>query len=814
MAAPAASTPNGDAGSASEHDVIVIGAGPGGSTAAALLAEQGVRVLVLDKDEFPRPKIGESLLPGLMPVLERLGIEPRDDTFVYKRGARFVCEDTEREQAFAFAGALPGAAKHAWHVDRARFDALLRDRARELGADVRHGETVTDAGSDAATAWVRTRTATHRARYLIDSSGQSRLLARRHDAVAPYDQFGACAVWAHFENAQTERLGPDFDIRIMLRKEGWGWIIPLPGRRLSIGIVARHKITREDLDNGLLSGPLCTELLHGSTRLQTAVTGNYSYRNTAPSGVPVRDLRRLVALPRPGVQLRRDARDARCGWPGRRARTGVARGSRGGARPARRASPRHGARVRDVRRPGRALLPHPLCGVVFPRGRPRRGTAPRRHERARRRRLAARQSVPRHAADRAPTPAPARRHQRVVASELDVTAVEPNKLPPLAVTGYSMLSCLGGDRAQHIEALRAGRSGLGPSPIPLEFETAVGSVDAELPELEAPLRAWQTRLARMAASLVAQLDEPLRRARERYRPERIAVLLGTSTAGAETTEAAYQRFVDEGQFPGSYDFRKQHTFGAVLHVVRAMSGAAGPSWMASTACTSSGKTFATAQRLLAADMIDAAIVGGLDTLCTMTLEGFHSLQALDRRRCRPFREDRMGINIGEGGAFALVERHGDARVVVEGIGETSDAYHISAPHPEGLGAQAAMREALQRAGCDAAAVEHVNAHGTGTTLNDTAEAHAIATVLGTEVPVVSTKAFTGHTLGAAAALEFAFSAIAIEEGFVPPALGESPIDPKIALRIPTEPLQGTFRRVLSNSFAFGGNNVSLLIAAP
>jgi 3-oxoacyl-[acyl-carrier-protein] synthase-1 len=385
---------------------------------------------------------------------------------------------------------------------------------------------------------------------------------------------------------------------------------------------------------------------------------------------------------------------------------------------------------------------------------------------------------------------------------------------PLLVTGYGMLSALGGSRGEHLGALIEGRTGLGPAPFALPFETAVGALTVELPELPAHLAGRSTRIARMAAQLVLQLEEPLRRARARWRAERIAILLGTSTAGAETTETAYRTFVEEGAFPGGYDFRLQHTFGAVLHVVAALSGAAGPAWMASTACTSSGKPFASAARLIAADVIDAAIVGGLDTLCVMTLLGFHSLQALDRVACRPFSTQRSGISIGEGGAFALVERAGDARVLVTGVGETSDAYHISAPHPEGRGALAAMQAACERAGLGPEEIDHVNAHGTGTRLNDTAEAAAIARLIPAGVPVVSTKGYTGHTLGAAAALEFAFAACAIEEGWIPPSLGAEPVDPGIGLRIPTAVTRGRFRRVLSNSFAFGGNNVSLLVEAP
>lgn len=385
---------------------------------------------------------------------------------------------------------------------------------------------------------------------------------------------------------------------------------------------------------------------------------------------------------------------------------------------------------------------------------------------------------------------------------------------PLRVTGYSMLSALGGSRQEHLTALRAGRTGLGPSPLPLPFQTAVGAVPTALPELPGDLAPWSTRLARMTAHLVAGLDEPLRRARERWRPERIAVLLGTSTAGAESTERAYRVFIAEGVFPDRYDFLRQHTFGAVLHVVAELTGAKGPAWMVSTACTSGAKPFASAQRLMAAGLIDAAIVGGVDTLCAMTLHGFESLQALDRVPCRPFHKDRLGISIGEGGALALVERAGDARVLVLGVGETSDSYHVSAPHPEGLGALAAMQEALGHAGCRPEDVDHINAHGTGTRLNDTAEAKAISALFETPVPVVSTKGYTGHTLGAAGALEFAFAACAVEEGWIPPSLGADQLDPEIRLHVPSTATNGRFQRVLSNSFAFGGNNVSLLVGAP
>jgi 3-oxoacyl-[acyl-carrier-protein] synthase I len=388
------------------------------------------------------------------------------------------------------------------------------------------------------------------------------------------------------------------------------------------------------------------------------------------------------------------------------------------------------------------------------------------------------------------------------------------RVRPLPVTGYANLNALGATRAQILAALAAGRTGLAPPAEAVGFETTVGAVTAELPELPAALQPWSTRLSRMAALLLEDLDEPLRRARARWRPERIGVILGTSTAGANATELAYQEFVKHGALPSQYDFRRQHTFGAVLHVVSALAGVQGPAWMISTACTSSAKPLASAQRLIAADVIDAAIVGGIDTLCALTLLGFQSLQLISPRPCRPFSKERTGISLGEGGALALVERRGEARVLIEGVGETSDAYHISAPHPEGRGACEAMLAALEQAGCRPEDVDHINAHGTGTQLNDSAEAKAIATIFGEQVPVVSTKGYTGHTLGAAGAIEFAFSAYAIEEGWIPSSLHADPLDPVLTVRVPSIVTRGSFKRVLSNAFAFGGSNVSVLVSAP
>jgi 3-oxoacyl-[acyl-carrier-protein] synthase-1 len=336
-------------------------------------------------------------------------------------------------------------------------------------------------------------------------------------------------------------------------------------------------------------------------------------------------------------------------------------------------------------------------------------------------------------------------------------------------------------------------------------------VSAALPALPKALEPWSTRTARLAALLLEQLAGPLAKLRARVSPSRIAVILGTSTAGADVTEDAFAHYIQHGVLPADYDLWRHHTYGALLHVVTQLVGAEGPAWVVSTACTSSAKPLGTAQRLIDAGLVDAAVVGGIDTLCSMTLRGFFSLDSLSPGVCRPFSAARDGISIGEGGALLVLERGGDAMALLEAVGESSDAYHISAPHPQGVGARLAMQRALQYADVTARDVDCVNAHGTGTRLNDSAEAQAISSLLGDEVPVVSTKGYTGHMLGGAGASEAAIALFSLLEGWLPASLGAEPVDPAIRVNIAHTRREGRYRRALSNSFAFGGNNVSVLL---
>ncbi len=382
-----------------------------------------------------------------------------------------------------------------------------------------------------------------------------------------------------------------------------------------------------------------------------------------------------------------------------------------------------------------------------------------------------------------------------------------------SVAAYAVGNALGMSAREVNEGLFAGRSGLRPCDLGQPFETACGVLPARLEPLPRTLAAFDTRIARLCVAVLDGIRPAVDRAVRRWGPDRLAVVLGTSTGGILESEIAFRRFILEGALPPTFDFDRHHSFEGFLEVVRRWAGAQGPGYVVSTACSSSGKVFGSAERLIACGIADAVLVGGADTLCQTTLRGFASLEALSRDPCRPFASDRDGTSLGEGAAFLLLERHGDGPAVLLGVGESSDAHHMSHPHPEGLGARLAMAEALSRAGVEASQVDHVNAHGTGTPINDLIEGRAIASLLGPRVPVVSTKGYTGHLLGAAGATEAVFAVMALERGEIPASLGAERADPAIPVRIARAPERRAMATVLSNSFGFGGNNVAILLGA-
>lgn len=368
-------------------------------------------------------------------------------------------------------------------------------------------------------------------------------------------------------------------------------------------------------------------------------------------------------------------------------------------------------------------------------------------------------------------------------------------------------------------ALRSNGSGLTACRFETcDLRTFVGEITG-LEEHRIPneLEAFDCRNNRAADAALAQdgFFSVVEAAVWRYGNKRIGVFIGTSTSGILQAELAYRRRDPaDGSLPADFDYRHTHNTFSVANFARDRLGLRGPAAAISTACSSSAKAFASAARLIENGLIDAAVVGGVDTLCLTTLYGFNSLQLLSAQPCRPYDRERDGISIGEGAAFALIERasshHDEDGLWLLGVGESCDAHHMSAPHPDGLGARMAMQQALESAGLRPEDIDYVNLHGTATPSNDAAEDKAIVDVFGSAVPCSSTKGMTGHALGAAGAVEAIISMLAIEEGLVPGSPGTCAVDPALRADYRLDPEPRAVARVVTNSFGFGGSNCSLV----
>jgi 3-oxoacyl-[acyl-carrier-protein] synthase-1 len=384
------------------------------------------------------------------------------------------------------------------------------------------------------------------------------------------------------------------------------------------------------------------------------------------------------------------------------------------------------------------------------------------------------------------------------------------------ISAYTAVNCLGAGLDAILTALRQGASGLRPCDFPgADFETHIGRVDGlEDNPVTGPLARYDCRNSRLAV-MTLRADGFADMARDclaRRGARRVGLVLGTSTSGIQEGERAFAERAND-DLPGWFDYRHSQDVHATTEFVGAWLGIEGPCMTVSTACSSSAKVFADATQLIAHDICDAVVVGGVDSLCLLTLFGFRSLELTAPGACRPNDVDRGGLSIGEGGGFALLERPGgagQALAVLEGVGESSDAYHMSSPHPEGLGARYSMQGALRSAGARPEQVDYINLHGTGSKVNDVVEARAVMSLFGGDTPCSSTKGWTGHTLGAAGIIEAAIALLAIREGFMPGNLGISRRDPDIEINVLPETRTTDVSRVLSNSFGFGGNNCSLL----
>lgn len=393
-------------------------------------------------------------------------------------------------------------------------------------------------------------------------------------------------------------------------------------------------------------------------------------------------------------------------------------------------------------------------------------------------------------------------------------------MQPLVISHRSIANSLGLGTTATLNALQTRHSGLSPCSFEdVDLETYIAKIEAlDDFRVRSDLSAHDCRNNRLAQLCLEQdgFSDAIDAARLKYGAGRIGVFLGTSTSGILQTELAYRHLdpVTGALPPGFHYAETQNSYSLAGFVMRYL-GLSGPSFVVSSACSSSAKVFANAARMMAAGVCDAAVVGGVDSLCLSTLYGFNSLGLVSRFPCRPYDAERDGISVGEGAGFALIERatpeNSANAMLLLGVGESSDAYHMSTPHPEGLGAKMAMQRALNSAGLRAGDIDYINLHGTATRSNDASEGKAVADIFGNRVACSSTKGWTGHLLGAAGITEAIIAMLAVEHSFVPGSVNTQHLDPAITIDYRIENSQAEVRHVLSNSFGFGGSNSSLVL---
>ena len=392
-------------------------------------------------------------------------------------------------------------------------------------------------------------------------------------------------------------------------------------------------------------------------------------------------------------------------------------------------------------------------------------------------------------------------------------------MQPLAISHLTLANSLGLGKSATLSALQTKRSGLIPCSFEdVDLETYIGKVQAlDAMRVRTDLAAYDCRNNRLAQLCLAQdgFTDAINAAKNKYGAGRIGVFVGTSTSGILQTELAYRHLDPQtGALPPDFHYAETQNSYSLAGFVASYLGLSGPSLVVSSACSSSAKVFANAARMIAAGVCDAAVIGGTDSLCLSTLYGFNSLGLVPRLPCRPYDTQRDGISIGEGAGFAFVERatadHSADAIFLLGVGESSDAYHMSTPHPEGAGAKLAMQRALDSAGLRSNDIDYINLHGTATKSNDASEGKAIADVFGGNVACSSTKGYTGHLLGAAGITEAIIAMLAVEHGFVPGSAHTQQLDATIQIDYRIATSEEKINRAMSNSFGFGGSNCTLI----
>lgn len=399
-----------------------------------------------------------------------------------------------------------------------------------------------------------------------------------------------------------------------------------------------------------------------------------------------------------------------------------------------------------------------------------------------------------------------------------------SRLEPVGISAWSYLNATGMGHflagspspAPHFPSpAQAAQSPLEPHPAWLGLPGRWGRIAEPVGALPPALLFQRSRSTELLVHTLLPLRKRLLALCERYGSERVGIVLGSSTGGIDATERAVRAEAELGAMPSDFVFEEAHVFSALIRVAQAMFGARGPGYVVSTACSSSGKALGAAQRLILSGACDAVLTGGVDSLSELTLRGFGGLSILSPTHCKPFDGQRDGISLGEGASLLVLERETESEYVLRGVGEAGDAYHPTAPHPDGLGAELALQACLKHAGLDPREVDYVNAHGTGTLQNDLVEALVIDRTLGPDVPFSSTKDRTGHHLGTAGATEAIISLIALMTGKIPLNRRPGVVDAALRRQPFYESAANPGRQppavVLSNSFAFGGSNVTVAL---
>lgn len=378
------------------------------------------------------------------------------------------------------------------------------------------------------------------------------------------------------------------------------------------------------------------------------------------------------------------------------------------------------------------------------------------------------------------------------------------------VNTFTLTSALGVGLEKMRDALASGRSGLRPQNWPnCDVPCFLGEID--IPAQITVTEERESRNNRLIEFALNQDDfvPSVNQAIIQYGAHRVGLVMGTSTSSIDRTESAYAAMGGESQFGQAFIQPRVHKPHAPGDYAAARLGIQGPCLTVSAACASSAKVFATAQRWLQLDLVDAVVVGGADTLCLSVIYGFHSLQLVAPEPCKPFAEDRRGISLGEAAGFALLSKT-PADIRLAGVGESCDAYHMSSAHPEGLGAEMSMQRALKAAGIGFEDIDYVNLHGTGTKANDATEGKVCAQMATPQTLFSATKGWTGHTLGAAGIVEAVLVMNAIQKGIVPGTMNTRLVEP--GLDILLENVETKIRYGMTNSFGFGGNNCSVVFA--